>query len=180
VKNSTVYSPAAAPPSEADIKACAPGATVKVRAEGLLRRRITGFAVSRHGVEISLSLMPNEKLAKHLDGFGGYARAKLGTGVVATRLVERIRATRHVIGCVAEDDATDTLEAFARALAARAGGLLFLPPGDVFDELGVQHLSFAQASSDGPLDERRIWMLTRSRNPPPMRQSSTGRWSCVP
>ena len=153
MKNATVYSPAAAPPSESDVRACAPGATVKVHAQGLLRRTITGFAVSWPHGELRLSLMPSEALPQHLAGFGGYVHSRIGTGAVATRLTERIGATRHVIGCVAEGDTAGTLEAFARALAARTGGLLFLPPGDVFDERGVQHLSFAQVTIEEPDDD---------------------------
>lgn len=90
---------------------------------------ITQFQIDLRESVITINVMPQERIAEHLNGFAGYI-IHLTNGqpdTAAQALIQRILSTKQVLGLLIEPewDAAGLCKRTVLGIAARYGGMVF-------------------------------------------------------
>jgi hypothetical protein len=132
--HATFYLSDPAPFSAETLRPHAPGAQVRERRSGFLRR-LDGIEVAWPDARMFFKLMEARELPGHLAGFAGFVHARAAGDPAA--LVRRVRGVQQVITAIVEPgpDAAGHVERLVTALAAERRALVVREVG-VFDEHG--------------------------------------------
>ena len=132
--NAALYAPTTQLPSPADVRAIVPDARVFASSESGADKN-PRFVIAWPDLKVTLSQMPGDKLASHLEGFAGYVRQRCD--VQAPELLSRIEGMKLCLGVLIEPgfDEENRAEAFLLALTGALEGVCFVG-GTVFSPEG--------------------------------------------